>query len=359
MRIRLTKKAKILLTKTVCFIVAAAALIFAFAMIPTIARILPRMLIASADVAYEGDTAPVFALTEESAEEPEESDTENSEPDDESESEPPEPLPVPGEDDLPVFSQNLCWYGADETPGLYVINESRYSVELKDYVNRSFPVTATITDEPIVLIMHTHGSESYLESGYGFYSPDETFRSTDEDKTVVHIGELLCEQLNSLGIPTLHDDTMYDIEDFNSSYTYSFKGIKQWLSDYPSIKFVIDLHRDSIFDSDGNNVKPITEIDGESVAQIMVVTGTDQGTVSHPNWKNNLTFSAYLQQKLCELYPTLARPVNVRTSAFNQQLTSGSILLEVGSCGNTIDEAERAIILFARAYADVLKENLS
>ena len=109
-----------------------------------------------------------------------------------------------------------------------------------------------------------------------------------------------------------------------------------------------------MFDSNGNNIKPLANINGKDCAQLMLVVGTNEAGAVHPNWRDNLTFATHLQQSMNETYPTLARPINLRTSAFNQALTSGSVLLEVGSCGNTVEEAENAITLFADVYAKLL-----
>ncbi len=262
--------------------------------------------------------------------------------------------PLPQEGDLMVFSENFCWYEINETPTLNIINTTGYNVNLNDYISKDYDIGNISKEEPLVLVVHTHGSESYLPSGYDFYSPDEDFRSTEESETVVHIGELLCQELNSLGINTIHDKTMYDLTDFNNSYGYSRQGILKWLEKYPSIKFVIDVHRDSVFDSKGNNVKPLTQINGEDCAQLMIVVGTNAGNVYHPNWKENLTFATKLQNQMNVMYPTLARPINLRTAAFNQNLTKGSLLLEAGSCGNTVEEVENSIKLFAKAYSETI-----
>ena len=88
----------------------------------------------------------------------------------------------------------------------------------------------------------------------------------------------------------------------------------------------------------------------------MLVVGTDGGGSYHPGWRTNMTVAAHLQQTLNDIYPTLARPMNIRTAAFNQSLCPGSLLLECGSCANTVEEAENAIKLFASAYAFMIKE---
>ncbi len=362
MKRRLTLNQRQALLKWGCLVLSALMLVGVFTAIPYIVNALPKMDSETVRDVLNGNEAmggaiPQYPLGGGSFE----TSNETSVPDEnEGEFEPEEPIPIPeqGEYDLSVTPSNLAWYDATETPMLNIINRTKYSVNLNSFLTRPFPINTEINDSPLVLIVHTHGSESYLESGYDFYSPDETFRSQEVEKTVVHIGEVLCEKLNSLGIGTVHDTTMYDLTDFNKSYNYSREGIKAALSKYPTVRFVIDLHRDSVFDSDGNNIKPLTTLNGKKCAQLMLVVGTDEGGSAHPDWRDNLTFATHLQQKMNDYYPTLARPINLRTAAFNQALTKGSVLLEVGSCGNTVEEAENAVLLFAQAYASMLKENL-
>lgn len=361
MKRKLTVTQRQAILKWFCLMLSAAIFVGVFMAVPYIVRAIPRVSTNDTRSLLYGTSAmgegmPTFALDAGAFGEDSETVV-----DPEGEYEPEAPIPVPeaSENDLPVFSNNLSWYESADDAALNIINKTKFSVDLPSLLKKEFPIDSVIPDEePLVLIIHTHGSESYLDNGYDFYSPEETFRSLDEDKTVVHIGEVLCEKLNSLGINTVHDKTMYDQTDFNRSYNYSREGIKKALDEHPTIQFVIDLHRDSVFDSSGKNIKPLTTLNGRECAQLMLVVGTNEGGSNHPDWRDNLTFATHLQQKMNDFYPTLARPINLRSAAFNQALTKGSILLEVGACGNTIEEAENAILLFAQAYASLLKENL-
>ncbi len=362
MKRKLTVKQRQALLQWGCLLVSLCLLVLVFWAIPHIVRAIPKVSISSSRAMLSGTTAmalgtPEYGLGSSGNEKNEAS---SIPPEDEGEFEPENPIPIPeiGEGDLHVTPSNLAWYELGEEATMNLNNRTAFNVDLNSYLNREFPISGAVSSEPLVLIIHTHGSESYLDKGYDFYSPDETFRSLEEAKTVVRIGEVLCEKLNSLGIPTLHDKTMYDLTDFNRSYGYSREGIKKALAEHPSIRFVIDLHRDSVFDSKGNNVKPLTTLNGKDCAQLMLVVGTNEGGSDHPNWRDNLTVATHLQQKMNDLYPTLARPINLRSAAFNQALTKGSVILEVGSCGNTIEEAENAILLFAQAYASMIKENM-
>ena len=361
MRRRLTVTQRQAILKWFCILLSVSILALVFMAVPYIARAIPKVSYReSKSLLYGteamGEGTPTFALGSGDFDDGNEPVTEN---DGEFEPESPIPIPTPGEYDLPVFSNNLSWYEDSDDATLNIINKTKFSVDLQSFLKKPFPIKTRIPEnEPIVLIIHTHGSESYLDNGYDFYSPDETFRSLDTDKNIVRIGALLCEKLNSLGIKTVHDTAIYDQTDFNRSYNYSREGIKKALEKYPSIQFVIDLHRDSVFDANGKNIKPLTTLNGKQTAQLMLVVGTNEGGSNHPNWRDNLTFATHLQQKMNDLYPTLARPINLRSAAFNQALTKGSVLLEVGSCGNTFEEAENAVLLFAQAYASLLKENL-
>ncbi len=348
--------------KAVCLIVALVMFIGVLVFIPRLASAIPRFSASATREILKGtdivpDSKPAFAFG---------SGGEVSVPKDNLNFPKPAPapednisVPQPQEGDLPVTSENLCWYSAEEAPTLNLINRTGYDVDLNDFITREFPISAEITDKPLVLIIHTHGSESFLPAKQNFYSPDDDFRSESENENVVGVGNILCERLNRMGIPAIHDKTLHDIPNYNSSYVTSSKALEKILAENPTIEFVIDLHRDSVADANGNIMKPLTEINGEDCAQLMIVAGTNEMGIPHPNWRDNLTFATYLQQEMNTLYPTLARPINLRKQEFNQSYTKGSIILEVGSCGNTVEEARNAIYCFAEAYGSLLKKYLS
>lgn len=273
---------------------------------------------------------------------------------------------APDDADLPDESEkltvqpvNLCWYEPGDTPALYLHNSTDYSVDLNAYLSRTYPVRAADGSGPQVLILHTHGTESYLPDGADSYDEGESFRSENTEENVVAVGRVFADTLRGAGISVVHDETMYDRDDFNAAYTSSRAAVYAWLEKYPSIRYVFDLHRDSVFTADGENQKPVTEINGETAAQIMLVVGTDQGGAVHPNWKQNLTVAAAYQQILNTDYPTLARPVCLRTASFNQQCLPGMLLLEIGACGNTLTEAKRAARLAALSFISLYNASTS
>lgn len=118
---------------------------------------------------------------------------------------------------------------------------------------------------------------------------------------------------------------------------------------------MIDVHRDAIGTA-GKYYKTIAKVDGQQTAQLMFVAGTDEGGLKHPDWRKNLTFQAQLQDRINGACPGMMRPISIRTGRFNQHVRLGSMLVEVGSCGNTLEEALAAAEVFARSLADALLE---
>ena len=132
-------------------------------------------------------------------------------------------------------------------------------------------------------------------------------------------------------------------------------AVERYLAEYPTIKVVLDVHRDALIGADNTTYKTRAVVGEKEMAQIMLVVGSDDAGLSHPEWKKNLTLAVKLQQRINGLDPTLARPITVRTNRFNQQLTTGSLLVEVGSHGNTLQEALGAAKLFARVLGEQLE----
>ena len=154
----------------------------------------------------------------------------------------------------------------------------------------------------------------------------------------------------------LHDTTYHDYPNYNGSYANSLKTVESYLAKYPSIDIVLDIHRDGIETEDGQKMAVKTEIDGVSYAKLMIVAGTDACGLYHPLWQENLKFAAMLQQTLNGFSESLMRPLNLRYERFNQHLTKNSLIIEVGSNGNTLDEAIRSAKLLAKALSLYIKE---
>ena len=241
-----------------------------------------------------------------------------------------------------------------------LINETGYTPDVLSLLTAPFPIPSTDSleaeygaDAPLVLVLHTHGSESFSPEGATETDAGESFRSDDPEKSVVSVGRAFTEELRASGIGVIHIETMFDIEDYNSAYVKSAATVKEYLARYPSIRYVFDIHRDALITADGENLKP-TAAGGE--AQVMVVVGTDHGGANHPNWEDNLTVALRLQEAAGTVTPTLVRGINLRSPSFNEQYAPGFLLLEIGAAGNSVGEAEAAARLMGKAAAGVIKD---
>ena len=212
------------------------------------------------------------------------------------------------------------------------------------------------TQEPQVLILHTHATESYEPYIKDWYDERYTSRSFDPENSVIAVGEAIAEQLAAAGISVIHDCTLHDAV-YNGSYTRSLETAVNTLAAYPSIKVVLDIHRDAIEYSDGTRVSAVTEIDGKKAAQVMMICAADDGNYDVPFFYENLHFACGLQRTIEGKYPTLTRPILFQYCQYNQQVSPGAMLIEVGSHGNSIDEAVYSGELIGRSLAEYLKEN--
>ncbi len=238
---------------------------------------------------------------------------------------------------------------------VYLKNNTNLQIKLKDFVNGKLGFKIEKNDKPQVLILHTHTTESYLRHGESYYTENDTSRTTDNAYNMVALGKIITDKLNAAGIVTLHDTTQHDNPSYNESYSRAAETICNYTQKYPSIKIVIDLHRDAIAANDTDKVKLTTEIDGKKAAQIMLVMGSQSGSVTNfPNWKENLKLAAKLQQTVETMYPSLARSIHFMSKNYNQSLTTGSMLIEIGTDGNTLDEAKYSAELLSNSLINLL-----
>lgn len=208
---------------------------------------------------------------------------------------------------------------------------------------------------PQVLIIHTHTTESYATSDSSSYDPKASGRTTDRSKSVVRVGDEIAQALEQNGIGVIHDTSYYDYPDFDAAYDNSLAAIENTLKQYPSIQVVLDIHRDAIQYSDGTRVRPTAVIAGKKAAQVLVVAPCDEQTsLPVPDWQYNYRFALRLQQKMCGLSPGLARPLSLCPRRYNMQATHGSLLVEIGTDMNTLDEAVYAGQLFGEALSQTL-----
>ena len=198
---------------------------------------------------------------------------------------------------------------------------------------------------PQVLIYHTHTTEAYA---------DDT-RTTDKTRSVCAVGNEIAKQLQSAGISVIHDTTYHDYPAYDGSYDRSKVTIQNYLKKYPGIQVTLDIHRDAMHRSDGTKLKPTAVVAGQKAAQIMIISGCDDtGSLGFPNWECNLRLALRFQKAISEEYPGLARPLSFCPRRYNEDLTKGSLLIEVGTEANTLDEATYSGTLVGKALAQVL-----
>lgn len=267
----------------------------------------------------------------------------------------PSPSATPPTDTLPILetSQTVAALRSTEQKSIYVDNDTSYEIDIAALLKEQLSI-APVTGAPQVLIVHTHTTESYTPEGQSYYTDADSTRTQDKAKNVVRVGEEIARTLTNAGINVLHDTTINDYPSYNGSYTKTLGIIEWYLAHYPTIQVILDVHRDAMIKTDGTKLKTTAEINGEKAAQVMLVIGTNEGGLVHDNWKSNLHLGLHLQEKLTTLYPKFARPLNLRKERFNQHATPGSMIVEVGTDGNTLTEAVLAGKHFAFALAEVL-----
>lgn len=208
-----------------------------------------------------------------------------------------------------------------------------------------------VGDGPTVLILHSHGTESYTNTEG--YRESGSYRTEDPAYNVISVGAYVARLLEEAGIRVIHDRTAHDQPAYNGAYEKARSAIQSALDRYPEICLVLDLHRDAAQDENGRQIGETVDTPEGPAARMMLVMGTDAGGLDHPNWQENLALGVKLQARLEELCPGICRPLQLRSSRFNQDLSAGAVLVEMGAAGNTRQEALRAGELLARAVIDL------
>ncbi len=211
--------------------------------------------------------------------------------------------------------------------------------------------------EPLILIVHTHTSEAYTPEAGWDYVPTDAYRTRDPNYNMIRVGAELSKALEARGIAVIHDTTVHDDPQYRGAYDRSYDTIAAALAAHPSIQIVLDLHRDAAEDEEGNALPRQTTVDGVSCAQLMLVVGTEEGGLHHPNWEENLSFALKLQALMNRDAPTLCRDLSLRQERFNQHFTPCSLLIEVGAAGNTLAQALAATPYLAQALASLVQQS--
>ncbi len=208
---------------------------------------------------------------------------------------------------------------------------------------------------PMVLIYHTHTTESFVSEKTGTYTDGFNFRTTETDKNMVMVGDAIAEQLAAAGIGVVHAREIHDFPVWSGSYDNSAATVRSILAEYPSICIALDIHRDALGEGDAV-AAPVADISGKQSAQIMIISGCDDGTMGMPEYRKNFHFASKLQQTAEKMFPGFTRPILFDYRKYNQDLTQGSLLIEVGSQGNTLEEVRFAGELTGKALSAVITD---
>ncbi len=247
---------------------------------------------------------------------------------------------------MPVVKTVLCpAQGFENIGGVYINNESEKEI---DCVPTPIKLERW-SDKPQVLIYHTHGTESY-NPGYSFYDSEVySPNSTDISQNVVRIGSVIAQILENNGVGVIHLTEMFDASGYSDAYDRSCKAVEEILEENKSISIVLDVHRDTVIDSEGTKLRPVVQTENGPAAQLMILLGSGRKNAQVPNWRKNLSFAIAVGEEINKIDDDILRPIMLRATRYNQHLSTGSVLVEVGTCGNTLSEAERAARIFAEA----------
>ena len=265
---------------------------------------------------------------------------------------PTEPTTVPTEPIAVPKPVTAASFSPSDAKLVTVNNVCGYGVDLQAMLEK--PLSWDLTEGgPAVLIVHTHGTESYEKTED--YEESSAYRTRDNAYNMISIGDRIAQVLEAGGVEVLHDRTAHDHPSYNGAYSSSRKSVKAYLEQYPSIRMVLDIHRDSVTRSDGTQASYALSVDGKQTAKLMMVVGTDANGNAHPNWQENMALAVKLHAQLEKMAPGSCRTISFRKQRFNQDLSAGAMLIEVGAAGNTHEEALAGAELAARGILALAK----
>ena len=231
--------------------------------------------------------------------------------------------------------------GQVSSGSIKVQNRTDKKINIEKILDEGAALSIKDKSKPTVLIYHSHTHESFVALEGGKYYKGETTQSADKSENIVRVGDAIVEQLEKAGFNVIHDTDIHD-DDYNHSYEHSGKKIDEILKKYPSIDVSIDIHRDSVGVEGDKKARTslVREINGKKAAQIMIITGCEENFIKDfPNWYDNLHFALGLQRQFVIDFPGLARPLYFADRKYDMYKTKNSVLIEVGSDGNTLEQA--------------------
>ncbi len=238
---------------------------------------------------------------------------------------------------------------------VYVKNTSETKVDIISVMSKSITYKINKASKgPQVLILHTHATEAFNQGEENQYKVSNPTKSEDNSKNVVAVGKAILDELESNGVKAIQSTIHHDTPDYNNAYNNSFDTAKAMLKKYPTIKVVLDIHRDSMINEQGEKYRPVVKIGNKNAAQIMFVAGIGTKKYANTHWEDNLKTILLVQKQIEQTTPGLCRPTLIRDKRYNSQVANGAMLIEIGTCGNTLDEAIYGGQLMAKSLAKVI-----
>ncbi len=260
------------------------------------------------------------------------------------------PQTLPEETTSPPQEQAVAVFSRDDAALVEVNNVCGYEPNVEAGLTQTLSWDLT-TQGPTVLIVHSHATESYENTEN--YAASSYYRTKDPAYNVISVGDRLVQVLEAGGIHAVHDRQLHDSPSYSDSYNNSRQSVRQYLDQYPTIKLVLDIHRDAVTDSDGDQMRFAVEHGGSQAAQLMLVVGTDASGLQHSQWPQNMSLAVKLHAQLEKRVPGICRPISFRSQRFNQDLSPGALIVEVGAAGNTRSEALAAAEILGQAILDL------
>ncbi len=224
-------------------------------------------------------------------------------------------------------------YTRIDIDGVTILDYSSKKIDYEELMDMKINLKKA---EDKILMYSTHTSESYTNSDLYKFKYSSTFRSKDAKYNMLSVMHILNETLKEKGISTVMDKTSHDYTSYNSAYKNSMNTLNNNLKKYSHFGIVIDVHRDASSDL---TFAPKVKINGKDTAKLMIVIGVGYQSLENKYWKENLALALHIAKIGEAMYPGLFRHILVRDSRYNQHIEDGSILVEVGATGNTLEEA--------------------
>ena len=249
------------------------------------------------------------------------------------------------------------YQSTDSFENIFVKNSTETKkIDIKKRLNSDFSLPIPDISKPVVLIYHTHTTETYIMTDNGKFSSAYPERNNDKSVNMIRIGDEITRILESNGIGVIHDKTVYD-EVYTGAYAKSRQGIEKILKENPSIIITLDIHRDAIYYDNTTRIKQITQIGNDKAAQLMIITGAQDGKITEfPQWETNLDFALRLQKAANDKYENLMKPIMFCCRKYNMDITPYSLLIEVGTDMNTLQEAAYSGRLLGDVLSNLIKE---